>query len=374
MDAAKRPSGAPPAEPSPKRARGDVAEEPLPVVIDTDPGVDDAMAILLALGRADPSRPVPLKAGGFARPRRLEVLGLTIVHGNLGDVERLARNAGRVLAVAGRGDVPVLLGAHKPLILPAHEGAPFVHGKDGMGDDVSAGAREAGLRPPVAPVPREKEDAAAFIVRQCRERPGQVTVVALGPLTNVALALALEPRLPELARGLVWMGGAVAHVGNVSRLAEANSWNDPHSAHLALNAGWPVVMAPLNVTHRFTMHDEYVRERLRELNHVGKFIHDISRFYVDFFRRVCHSESMSVHDSTAVLALICPELFTEHRQCVVDVECEGTHTRGVTVADVRRTTENADTTSVPRVRVLLDIDADAATAVIEQHYASYSSD
>lgn len=372
--ASKRPADEPSGSPAQQRGKRARAEPPVKVIIDTDPGVDDALAILLALSPLAASGAVALSDGRLVPVRRLDVLGLTVVHGNLGRAgyAQLVGNACRVLGVAGRGDIPVYVGADRPIVAAAHGGAPHVHGADGMGSHVPPDGEAEDAAAVPSPVPREKESAASFIARACREHPGEVTLLTLGPLTNVAAALAVEPRLPELVAGVVSMAGAVAHPGNVTELAEANVWNDPEAAHAVFTSfAGGVVMVPLNVTHEFRLANS-VLDRLREKGGaVGRFVHGVTQHYLAFYRSVCGSDEMSVHDPTAVLRVMCPSLFTRSRHSAVDVVTGFGPTKGLCVGDLRVSTENADASRKLNVEIMLGIDAAAATEVIEALLGGY---
>ena len=178
---------------------------PRKIIIDTDPGVDDALAIFLAL-----------------RSRELDVIGLTTVFGN-SNVDATTRNALNLLHIAGRGDIPVARGAGVPLFIAPHGTAEWVHGDDAMGN--------IGWTAPLSPALQPHTlRAAEFIVQQVMAHPGEITLVPIGPLTNIALALQLEPRIAQHVREVVLMGGAVLAPGNVSPLAEANIHGAPHAA------------------------------------------------------------------------------------------------------------------------------------------------
>jgi purine nucleosidase len=277
------------------------------ILIDTDPGIDDAMAILLAL----------------ASPK-VQVEGVTVVFGNGGDVNLLARNALAILELAGRGDIPVAVGAANPLVRPYHGRGSTVHGDNGLG----------GVELPAPVASPIAQDAAHFIIDTCLASPGEITLVTLGPLTNIALALRIRPDLPRYVRRLVMMGGAIAAAGNVSPVAEANVHNDPEAARLVFNAGWEITMAGLDVTTQVHMDDEYLGG-LRELgNRAGRFVWDITRFYVAAYHSFGYAD-MVVHDSCALMALIRPEFFTS-KFVYVDVETSGELTRGQTIGDWRR--------------------------------------
>ncbi len=277
------------------------------IIIDTDPGIDDTMAILLALASSE-----------------VQVEGLSIVFGNSGDVHLLARNACAVLELAERTEIPVAVGATNPLVRPYHGRGSTVHGSNALGD---VELPEPTKRPVDAP-------AAHFIVDHCRSHPGEITLVTLGPLTNIALALRIQPDLPKYVRRLVMMGGAVSVPGNVTPVAEANIHNDPEAARLVFNAGWEITMAGLDVTMQIHMDDDYLAD-LRDIgNRAGAFIWDITRFYIAAYHRYGY-EDMVVHDSTALMSIIRPEFF-ESKFVYVDVETTGELTRGQTIGDWRR--------------------------------------
>jgi inosine-uridine nucleoside N-ribohydrolase len=282
---------------------------PMPerILIDTDPGIDDAMAILLALASPE-----------------VQVEGVTVVFGNSGDVNLLARNASAILELAGHAGIPVAVGAASPLVRAYHGRGSTVHGENGLGD--------IELPPPTAsPI---AQNAAQFIIDTCLANPGEITLVTLGPLTNIALALRIRPDLPRYVRRLVMMGGAIAAAGNVSPVAEANVHNDPEAARLVFNAGWEITMAGLDVTMQVHMDDDYLAT-IRELgNRSGQFIWDITRFYVAAYHRYGYAD-MVVHDSSALMAIIRPEFFTS-KFVYVDVETSGELTRGQTIGDWRR--------------------------------------
>ena len=196
------------------------------VIYDTDPGVDDAMALYYAL--AHPS---------------IELLGVTTSFGNV-SVAQAATNALHLLAIAGRGHIPVTQGAAAPLGKPGEDPPAHIHGADGLGN---LGPRQAhALR-------LDPRSSAQFIVDMAREKPGEITLVAVGPLGNLALALEIEPQLPKLLRAVVIMGGTVIEPGNVSPVAEANIWNDPHAADRVFCAGFALTMVGLDVTHQLIL-------------------------------------------------------------------------------------------------------------------------
>jgi inosine-uridine nucleoside N-ribohydrolase len=286
-------------------------------IIDTDPGIDDAMAILLALSSD-----------------KLRVVALTIVHGNLGVLDPLVRNARRVLALAQRRDVRVVRGASQPMSRQAHPGAPFVHGDDGMGD---VALNEGELD---ALVEADSElSAAAFLVEESR-RPEGLHVVALGPLTNLALAQELDASFGSRVK-LYAMGGCFLVPGNVSTNAEANVWNDPEAANLVFSSFASVVLAPLDVTTSVKWGADYAARLRKAAPRIGGFIEQITRKYLAFHHHAMGRDNCDFHDSSAVLSLIAPELFSRQEQHWVRVETRDGLTRGLCVADFRNSLENA---------------------------------
>lgn len=265
------------------------------LIIDTDPGIDDALAILYALNHP-----------------KLDVRGLTSVYGNV-SVDQATTNALRLIELAGV-ETPVFRGAAKPLVNDAKPYPDFVHGSNGFGDiELWQPKNQAG-----------NESAAAFIVSQIREAPGEIYLLPIGPLTNIALALELAPDIAEKTAGVVLMGGAAYEPGNVTPVAEANIWNDPHAAELVFAANWPVSMIGLDVTHKVTLEPEFFDRIEASSPKQGGFLNQIHQFYLDFYathlgggNRCC-----AAHDALAAVALVEEQLLDFHRGAVA-VSCEG---------------------------------------------------
>lgn len=259
---------------------------PRKVIIDTDPGVDDSMAIFFAL-----------------RSPELDVMGLTTIFGNV-HTDLATINALRLLEIAGRPDIPVVQGASDPLARPFGGPVPFVHGDDGQGN--------AHLPPPTTR-PRDGS-AAAFIVEQVMAAPGEITLVPLGPLTNIALALRLEPRIAQNVREVVLMGGNALCPGNATPAAEANIHNDPEAADVVFGAGWPVTMVGLDVTHRVNMTRAHLERYAQAQNPLAQHIARIVPFYRDYFESQHPGvDGIYVHDSSAIAYVIDPTLFKTQR-------------------------------------------------------------
>jgi inosine-uridine nucleoside N-ribohydrolase len=315
----------------------DLAEarpERIKVLIDADPGIDDAMAILFAL-----------------RSDAFDVVGLTTVFGNA-HLEATTANALRLVELSGR-DVPVARGAARPLSIPLRPPPDFVHGADGLGNiDAPPPSRE-----PVA------ESAARFIVDTARRHPNRVTLLAVGRMTNLARALALEPRLPELVREVVVMGGAVSVPGNVSPVTEANIGGDPHAADIVLTAGWPITMVGLDVTTVVRLTDERIQRIARDDELIGGFIRKISRFYRQFYESIGLSGGFYVHDPSAVAFVLDRSLFTT-KKAPVRVAREGIAT-GQTVAAFERASEWEPWRGRPEVDVCVGVDAKGLLELFE---------
>lgn len=260
------------------------------IIIDTDPGIDDAMAIFYALA-------VP----------EIEVLGLTTVFGNV-ETELATENALRLLEIAGHEEIPVGRGAARPLAMPYRGPADFVHGTDGQGN--------ASLLPPRSTAGVR---ATELIIDTVSTHPGEVTIVTLGPLTNLALVLLERPETAREVRAVVSMGGNLYVPGNASPAAEANILNDPEAADLVLGAQWPVVLCGLDVTHAITMTGADLDRLVRVNSPTGRHLAKIIPFYRAFYETHVGSEGIYVHDSTTISYILHPEAFeTESRPVRVD--------------------------------------------------------
>jgi len=255
------------------------------VIIDTDPGIDDTMAIFYAL-----------------RSPEMNVIGLTSVFGNT-DVSYCSDNALRLLEITGHTDVPVSQGAGVPLVIPPRSTGKAVHGNDGFGNITSD--------LPSLTTTITKLSAAAFIVEQVMASPGQVTLLALGPLTNLALALRLEPRIADNIQEVVLMGGAATVPGNASPVAEANIWNDPHAAAIVFGASWPVTMVGLDVTHQVSMSKSYLESLYALETPETNLLQRIMPVYQAYFEPDYDlSQGIHLHDPTAAICLVRRDLFT----------------------------------------------------------------
>ena len=281
---------------------------PKRVIFDTDPGVDDAMALFFLL-----------------RCPEIELEAVTTVFGNV-DVEQTTRNALILLDVAGCADVPVAQGAGRPLMLhrQRQQGGAIVHGDNGLGG--------AELPAPSRPVGSQR--AAELIVERVMAAPGEITLIAVGPLTSVALATSLEPRIVDNVCELIVMGGAATVPGNVTPLAEANFHNDPESANIVLSAGYRFVLVGLDVTLQAMIAPEQVDILRDKGGAVGECIHAISSHYGAHYSRRTGRNGFPMHDSAAVLYAIAPDYFsTEH--WYLEVETTSQRAAGMVMTDRR---------------------------------------
>lgn len=276
----------------------------LRIIIDTDPGQDDAVAILLALASPE-----------------IEVLGITAVAGNV-PLALTQRNARIVCDLAGRADVPVFAGCEAPLERPLVT-AEHVHGKTGLD----------GVDPWEPTTPLAEGHGADFIVETLRaEPPGTVTLATLGPLTNVAEAFRRAPDVVERVARIVTMGGAYFEVGNITPAAEFNIYVDPEAAREVFGTGVPLTILPLDVTHKVLTTPPRVAAMRALGNRTGEAVAAWTGFFERFDKEKYGSQGAPLHDPCVIAWLLRPDLFTG-REINVEVECESDLTRGMTVAD-----------------------------------------
>jgi purine nucleosidase len=305
------------------------------LIIDTDPGIDDAIALYLALASPE-----------------LDIAGLTTVFGNV-DVAVATRNAVTLLDIAGRADIPVARGAAAPLAMPYLGAIPHIHGHDGLGD---GGRLPEPSRGPVD-VP-----AAEFL---CREAPG-TTILAVGPLTNLALALRLRPDLDTLVDQVVVMGGNALGPGNATPAAEANILNDPEAADVVFGARWPVTMVGLDVTHQALLTGAAIAELTSADSPTARLLGQAIPLYQRFFADANGLDGIYLHDPSAVAYLLDPTLFRTE-QWPVRVETQGI-SRGKTWPAIGGTDDAAPAPwqNRPPVNVCVDVDAPRLLALIAE--------
>lgn len=284
------------------------------VIIDTDPGVDDAFALLLAM-----------------RSPELQIQGITPVAGNV-PLELTLSNALRMVEVAGRTEIPIAAGAAAPLVRRLVT-ATYAHGENGLGGTSF-------------PEPKTKpigQPAAEFIRDTVRKYPGEITLITLGPLTNIATALTMDGELTHRVRGLVMMGGSLSG-GNITPAAEFNVYVDPEAARIVFQSGIPITMVGLDVTRKTTLTDAHVRTLEGEQNPVSQAAARIGRNAINHAREQGFLSGPNMHDSLAVAAFIDSSLL-QWRDYYVDVETSGELTSGETLGyspsagDLRRTPE-----------------------------------
>jgi purine nucleosidase len=304
------------------------------IIIDTDPGQDDAVAILLALASPE-----------------LEVLGLTAVAGNV-PLALTARNARVVCELAGRTDVPVFAGCDRPMARDLVT-AEHVHGKTGLdGADL-----------PDPKMPLAEGHAVDFIVETLRrEPPGTVTLCPLGPLTNIGTALEKAPDIASRIERIVLMGGAYFEVGNITPAAEFNIYVDPEAARVVFGCGAPITVLPLDVTHK-ALTTRARNDAFRAAGRVGEVVAGWTGFFERFDMEKYGSEGAPLHDPCTIAWLLRPELFSG-REINVEIEVDSPLTRGMTVADWWRVTDRA-----PNALFLGDVDADGFFALLTERIA-----
>ena len=272
------------------------------MLLDVDTGIDDALAILTA-----------------ALSNEIDLVGCTVVWGNV-DVEQGARNTSEVLHLAGHGDVPVAVGAAGPRNGATAVFSPQVHGADGLG-----GCADTAWEPTLAP-----ETAVELMLRLSHEHAGQIEIVAVGPLTNLAVALDADPSLPERIRQVTVMGGAALAPGNVSETAEANIRHDPEAAQVVFDAPWELTMVGLDVTMTSLITDAH-RERLAAGGAVGRFSAEILDFYLAYYEGYTGERASGNHDALALA--VATGLVRTALSPIVDVtvDCSDGRARGRTV-------------------------------------------
>ena len=271
--------------------------------IDCDPGHDDAMAILTAI----------------ANPEKLKILGISTVGGNQ-TIEKVTTNAKNILEFV-HADIPLAKGQDRPLVKPLNT-APEAHGDSGMD-----GPYFNGTDYPVA-----SENAVDFMYHKIMDSEEKITIVALAPLTNIALLLKAYPQVKEKIECISMMGGGISH-GNCTELAEFNIYVDPEAAHIVFHSGVPIIMAGLDVTE----HAAITLDEIKSLKDKGKVSHltyELLRFYNETGKQFGFADS-PIHDLCAVEYLLAPEIFSG-RKCYVDIATDDGISRGQTLADLRK--------------------------------------
>lgn len=298
-----------------------------PIILDVDTGIDDAMAIAYA-----------------AHSPELRILGLTTLFGNI-PVEDATRNSLYLLEQLGREDIPVYAGADKPLFRQdKKEYARHVHGEDGIGGiagDISPKGKAGSLT------------AAQFMVEQVRSMPGQVTIIAVGPMTNLALAVMMDPEFAKLVGEVVIMGGAVTVPGNVTPHAEANIHSDPEAAEFVFRAGLPLTMVGLDVTMKTLLPRKRLQEWRDKDSKLAQFLADATDFYMNAYETWNPGiGGCALHDPLAVGVAI-DSTFCRTEAMHVQVDVEGLLSTGRTIGDLR-----SFASKPANMNVCLEVDAE----------------
>ncbi len=276
---------------------------PKKILFDTDPGIDDSCAILLAVASPE-----------------LSLEGLSVVHGNC-SLDQGTTNALSILELANASHIPVARGCELPLVQPSLL-ALETHGDTGLG--------YAKLPDPLSrPI---SQHAIDFLIDTVLTAPGEITLVAIAPLTNVALAIRKEPRIVEALKEIIIMGGAVRHEGNTTALAEFNTYVDPHAAQIVYQAGIPTTLVPLDVTYQCILTPADV-SRLQNIDSpISMFVAEATRFYMEFHDEYQQIEGCVINDPLALALTFAPELCT-YQELPVEVDLSGGISMGKTVAD-----------------------------------------
>ena len=276
---------------------------PKRILIDTDPGIDDSLAILLALASPE-----------------LSLEGISVVHGNC-SLEQATTNGLSVLELAQASLIPVAKGCELPLVQPSLL-APETHGNTGLGYAKLPGPR-------TKPTSMHGSD---FLIEKILSNPGEFTLVAIGPLTNVALAIRKEPRIVGALKELIIMGGAIRHEGNTTALAEFNTYVDPHAAHIVYHAGIPTTLVPLDVTYQCVLTSQDVERLLKFTSPIPRFIKDTTDFYMEYHDSYQGIKGCVINDPLALALTFAPEL-CDYQELPVNVDISGGVSTGKTFAD-----------------------------------------
>ena len=309
-----------------------------PVYLDCDTGVDDAVAIAYLLASPE-----------------VELVGIGTVSGNT-SAAQAAENTLRLLALGDRLDVPVAVGSHDHLADPYSGGAAHVHGDNGLGNaelpDTDA--------QPIA------ETAPGFILRLSREHAGSLEIVAVGPLTNLALALRLDNDLPARIKQVTVMGGAALAAGNITPVAEANIFNDAEAAAVIVSAPWPVVLVPLDVTMEHTLEESHRSTLLASTDPLTRAVGEVLDHYFDFYLAQYGRRTCALHDPLAAAIAVGTIVATRAPAVPVVIDVTDGPGRGQTICDLRDQRLGAVDVDGSTVRVVLETDRDLADHLVER--------
>jgi purine nucleosidase len=273
------------------------------IILDTDPGIDDSLAILLALASPE-----------------ISLEGLSVVHGNASSAQGTI-NALSVLELARAEHIPVYQGCDLPLVQSSLL-APETHGAQGIG--------YAKLAAPHTRLQVQK--GSDFLIEKIMSSPGEITLVCIGPLTNIAMAIRQEPRITQCIKEVFIMGGAIRHEGNTTPLAEFNTFVDPHAAHIIFHSGMPITLTPLDVTYQCIFLKDDLNRLLKINSPITKFISDATRFYMEFHDEYQKIEGCVINDPLTMALTFKPEI-CDYQDLYVDVDISTGVGLGNTFAD-----------------------------------------
>jgi len=309
---------------------------PKRIIIDTDPGIDDALAFLLALASPE-----------------IQLEALTTTQGNV-TIDKATRNALAVLELANASQIPVISGSVLPLVQPLRASA-HIHGESGIGNAYLP-------EPQTSPLPGHAVD---YLIRRALDEPGELSIFPIGPLTDIAMAIRKEPAFAGAVRELVIMGGAILEPGNITPLAEFNVYVDPHAAHIVFHSGIPITLIPLDVTHKCMLRQEQV-DRLRKIDSpISQFISDAVEVYLQESFRLGY-DGCSLHDPLTLATIIAPELLTL-KEYFVDVDISGGVSMGKTFADIQKLTKKP-----ANMKVAMDVRGEEFVELFLQRIESLS--
>ena len=307
-----------------------------PIIIDVDTGIDDAVALVIAL-----------------QSDKLDIRGITTVAGNQ-TIEKTTRNTLDVVEYFGRSEIPVAKGYSQPLVKPQVIAA-YAHGESGLGT----------AKLPLAKKQAEELDAVSFMRKTLEESAEKITLVPTGPLTNIAILLMSYPHLKEKIEKIVLMGGG-AYEGNSNPVAEFNIWADPEAAHVVFASGVQIVMCGLDVTMKAVVTLEDMYEIRDTGTKAGEFCFEAFKFYYDMYKKNSRVNGCAVHDAVTMAYLTQPEIIKAKPACV-QVDIDGKHTYAGTAADFRPWRD----TSKDNALVCLDIDREAFAKLIVDACKNY---
>jgi purine nucleosidase len=307
------------------------------IIIDTDPGVDDALTILLALASPE-----------------IQLEAITTTHGNV-TLEKATQNALSVIELAGAAHIPVAKGCSLPMVGPLLA-SDHVHGKSGIGN---AQLPEPSSQP-------LSQHAIDYLIDRFTSDPGELSLFAIGPLSNIALAIRKEARFASAVKELVIMGGAIHEGGNITPLAEFNLFADPHAAHVVFHSGIPITLIPLDATNKCILYSKQIEQLGKQASPVAEFISKATSVYIEFTHRLTGIHGCALHDPLTLATVIAQELLTLEEN-YVDVDISGGVSMGKTFADHYHITGKS-----PNMRVAMDVRGEEFVELFLQRIEAFS--